>query len=30
MLEALRRRNCSEITTVCYIRQVAGFAKYFA
>ena len=27
--EELQRRNYSEITTVCYIRHVAEFAKYF-
>src|SRR5947209_89769 len=29
MQEELQRRNYSEITTVCYIRHVAEFAKFF-
>jgi integrase/recombinase XerD len=29
MQEELQRRNYSEITTVCYIRHVATFAKHF-
>jgi integrase/recombinase XerD len=29
MREELQRRNYSEITAVCYVRQVAAFAKYF-
>jgi len=29
MQEELQRRNYSEITTVCYVRQVAAFAKHF-
>jgi integrase/recombinase XerD len=29
MQEELQRRNYSEITTVCYVRHVAEFAKHF-
>jgi integrase/recombinase XerD len=29
MQEELQRRNYSEVTTVCYIRHVAEFAKFF-
>lgn len=29
MEEELQRRNYSEITSVCYLRQVAAFAKHF-
>jgi integrase/recombinase XerD len=29
MQEELQRRNYSEITTTCYVRQVAAFAKHF-
>ena len=29
MLEELQRRNYSESTTACYLRQIAQFARYF-
>jgi len=29
MQEELQRRNYSEMTTVCYVRQVAAFSKHF-